>query len=376
MSLKDRLIKNSTIDYTSTLTESKIYTKKDMSLKDRLIKNSTIDYTSTLTESKIYTKKDMIQTSVPMINVALGGSIDGGLTPGLTMLAGPSKHFKTGFSLLLASAFLKKYEDGVVLFYDSEFGTPQSYFETFGIDLDSVIHTPITDVEELKHDIMKQMKDIGRGDKVFILVDSIGNLASKKEVEDALDGKSVADMTRAKQLKSLFRMVTPHLSLKDIPMAVVNHTYKEIGMFPKDIVGGGTGSYYSADNIWILGRQQDKDGSEIAGYHFIINIEKSRYVKEKSKIPITISWEGGINKWSGLFDVALEGEYIVKPKNGWYALVDRETGEIQEPNMRAKDIVNNKELWMKMFKETDFPQYIEKKYKVGFSSIIEEDEVE
>ena len=347
-----------------------------MSLKDKLIKNSTIDYTSTLTESKIYTKKDMIQTSVPMINVALGGSIDGGLTPGLTMLAGPSKHFKTGFSLLLASAFLKKYEDGVVLFYDSEFGTPQSYFETFGIDLDSVIHTPITDVEELKHDIMKQMKDIERGDKVFILVDSIGNLASKKEVEDALDGKSVADMTRAKQLKSLFRMVTPHLSLKDIPMAVVNHTYKEIGMFPKDIVGGGTGSYYSADNIWILGRQQDKDGSEIAGYHFIINIEKSRYVKEKSKIPITISWEGGINKWSGLFDVALEGEYIVKPKNGWYALVDRETGEIQEPNMRAKDIVNNKELWMKMFKETDFSQYIEKKYKVGFSNIIEEDEVE
>jgi len=347
-----------------------------MSLKDRLIKNSTIDYTSTLTESKIYTKKDMIQTSVPMINVALGGSIDGGLTPGLTMLAGPSKHFKTGFSLLLASAFLKKYEDGVVLFYDSEFGTPQSYFETFGIDLDSVIHTPITDVEELKHDIMKQMKDIERGDKVFILVDSIGNLASKKEIEDALDGKSVADMTRAKQLKSLFRMVTPHLSLKDIPMAVVNHTYKEIGMFPKDIVGGGTGSYYSADNIWILGRQQDKDGSEIAGYHFIINIEKSRYVKEKSKIPITISWEGGINKWSGLFDVALEGEYIVKPKNGWYALVDRETGEIQKPNMRAKDIVNNKELWMKMFKETDFSQYIEKKYKVGFSNIIEEDEVE
>src|SRR6056300_836258 len=98
-----------------------------MSLKDRLIKNSTIDYTSTLTESKIYTKKDMIQTSVPMINVALGGSVDGGLTPGLTMLAGPSKHFKSGFSLLLASSYLKKYEDGVVLFYDSEFGTPQSY---------------------------------------------------------------------------------------------------------------------------------------------------------------------------------------------------------------------------------------------------------
>jgi hypothetical protein len=42
-----------------------------MSLKERLIKNSTIDYTSTLTDLKIYTKKDMIQTPVPMINVAL-----------------------------------------------------------------------------------------------------------------------------------------------------------------------------------------------------------------------------------------------------------------------------------------------------------------
>jgi hypothetical protein len=83
-------------------------------------------------------------------------------------------------------------------------------------------------------------------------------------------------------------------------MVVVNHTYKEIGMFPKDIVGGGTGSYYSADNIYILGRQQDKDGTEIVGYHFIINVEKSRYVKEKSKIPISVSFEGGIQKYSGL----------------------------------------------------------------------------
>ena len=347
-----------------------------MSLKDRLIKNSTIDYTSTLLESKIYSKKDMIQTSVPMINVALGGSVDGGLTPGLTMLAAPSKHFKSGFSLLMASSYLKKYSDAVVLFYDSEFGTPQSYFEKFGINLDSVIHTPITDVEELKHDIMSQLKEINREDKVIIIIDSVGNLASKKEVEDAIDGKSVADMTRAKQLKSLFRMVTPHLTLKDIPMIVVNHTYKEIGMFPKDIVGGGTGSYYSSDNVWVIGRQQEKDGTEIAGYHFIINIEKSRYVKEKSKIPITISWEGGINRWSGLFDVALEGGYIVKPKNGWYAVVDRETGEIKQPNMRAKDIVNNKTFWMDMLKNTDFTKFIEKKYKVTSASIIEDDEVE
>ena len=347
-----------------------------MSLKEKLIKNSTIDLTSTLIDSKIYTKKDMIPTPVPMINVALGGMIDAGITPGMTMLAGPSKHFKTGFALLLASAYLKKYSDGVILFYDSEFGTPQSYFNKFKIPLDSVVHTPITDVEELKFDIMKQLKEINREDHVLIIVDSIGNLASKKEVEDALNEKSVADMSRAKQLKSLFRMITPHLTLKDMPLVAVNHTYKEIGMFPKDIVGGGTGSYYGSDNIWILGRQQDKEGGEIQGYHFVINVEKSRYVREKSKIPVTISYEGGINRWSGLLDIAIEGGYVAKPKVGWYAVVDRTTGELGSKNFRANDIVDDRNFWMTILTETDFATWIKNKFSLDGESILIHDHEE
>lgn len=210
-----------------------------MSLKERLIKNSTIDHTAILTESKVYGRKDMIPTIIPMINVALSGKIDGGLTPGLTVLAAPSKHFKTAFSLLMAAAYLKMHPDGVILFYDSEFGTPESYFSSFGVPLESVVHTPITDIEQLKFDIMQQLQEIKRGDKVMIIIDSVGNLASKKEVEDALKQNSAADMSRAKQLKSLFRMVTPHLTIKDIPMVVVNHVYMEQSLYPKAIVSGG-----------------------------------------------------------------------------------------------------------------------------------------
>ena len=345
-----------------------------MSLINRLIKNSTIQETSILTESKIYGKKDMITTNVPMVNVALSGSVDGGLTPGLTVLAGPSKHFKSAFSLLMASAYMKQYPDSVLLFYDSEFGTPQGYFESFGIDMDRVIHTPITDIEQLKFDIMKQLAEIGRNDKVVMVIDSVGNLASKKEVEDTMNEKSVADMSRAKSLKSLFRMVTPHLTLKDIPLIVVNHTYMEIGMFPKAIVGGGTGIYYSADTIWILGRQQDKDSDGIQGYHFIINVEKSRYVKEKSKIPITVSYEGGIKKWSGLLDLALEGGYVVKPSNGWYQLVDRSTGEVTGTKMRAADIEDNGAVWKEVLTKTDFANFIKSKYTLVGGSLIQQEE--
>ena len=346
-----------------------------MSLMKKLISNSTIKKTSILTESEVFNEKDVIQTPVPMLNVALSGKVDGGLSPGLLVIAAESKHFKSSFALVLGNAFQQKYPEGIILFYDSEFGMPQQYFKQFGIDTNRVVHVPITDVEELKFDIMQQLKQLERDEHVMIIVDSIGNLASKKEVEDALDQKSVADMSRAKQLKSLFRMITPHLTLKDIPMIVVNHTYKEIGMYPRDIVGGGTGSYYGSDNIWIIGRQQEKDGGEIAGYHFVINVEKSRYVKEKSKIPITVSFEGGINRWSGLLDIAVDGNYISKPKLGWYCLVDRKTGELKQPNMRAGEIVNNKNFWMELFKETDFAKYIENRYKMATAAIMEtEDE--
>jgi len=341
---------------------------------ERLKKNSTIKDTAILTESKFFTTKDLIQTSVPALNVALSGRLDGGLTPGLTVFAGPSKHFKTAFSLLLAKSYLEKYDDAVVLFYDSEFGTPQAYFDTFNIDTSRVVHTPITDIEQLKHDVMSQMNGIERGDHVIVIVDSVGNLASKKEVEDALDGKSVADMTRAKQMKSLFRMVTPHLTIKDIPMVVVNHTYQTMEMFSKAVVSGGTGIYYSADNIYIIGRQQEKTGQDLTGYNFIINVEKSRFVREKSKIPVEVSFEGGISKWSGLLDMAMESGHVIKPSNGWYQRVDMSTGEAVEPKARKTDTYK-KDFWLPILSDETFIDWISKRYTISSSDGIMKEEI-
>ena len=345
-----------------------------MSIMDRLKKNSKLKTTEVLSESKFFNEKDMVQTDVPMVNVALSGDADGGLTPGLTVLAGPSKHFKTSFALLMAGAYLKKYEDAVILFYDSEFGSPQSYFKQFGIDPARVLHTPVMNVEELKFDLIGQLEQLDRKDNVIVVIDSIGNLASKKEMEDALNEKSVADMSRAKALKGLFRMATPYLAMKNIPMLAINHTYQEIGLFPKAIVSGGTGIYYSADNIWILGRQQDKVGTEIKGYHFVINVEKSRFVKEKSKIPISVSWEGGVEKWSGLLDVALAGNYAAKPSNGWFCRVDQETGELVDPKYRAKDTLTE-EFWKPIFENTDFKEFLKKQYQIGHESLVSMDDI-
>ena len=344
------------------------------SIMDKLKKNSKLKATEVLSESKFFNEKDMIETDVPMVNVALSGSVDGGMSPGLTVLAGPSKHFKTSFALLMASAYLKKKKDAVMLFYDSEFGSPQSYFEQFDIDTSRVLHTPITNVEELKFDLIGQLEELDAKDEVIIVIDSIGNLASKKELEDAQNEKSVADMSRAKALKGLFRMSTPYLAMKNIVMLAVNHTYQEIGLYPKAIVSGGTGIYYSANNIWILGRRQNKKGTEITGYDFVINIEKSRFVKEKSKIPISVSWEGGVETYSGLLEVAMAGEYARKPSNGWYEGVNPATGELLTGKTREAGTLE-KEFWDPIFLNTDFKDFIKKQFTIGYKSDIDMDEI-
>jgi hypothetical protein len=222
---------------------------------------------------------------------------------------------------------------------------------------------------------MNQIDGFEKGDKIMFFIDSIGNLASKKEVEDALKENAAADMTRAKQFKSLFRMVTPHLNLKDIPMVAINHTYQTQEMFSKAVVSGGTGIMYSADTVFIIGRSQNKKGTELEGYTFTINIEKSRFVKEKSKFEIEVAFDGGIVKYSGLLDDAIEGGYVDKPKVGWYTRPCVEA----DKNFREKD-TKTEEFWTPVFEKTDFKKYLTQKYKLSndivFSKQEDEDDIQ
>lgn len=156
----------------------------------------------------------------------------------------------------------------------------------------------------------------------------------------------------------------------DLSVEEVEHYILENG-----VVTHNTGSYYSADNIFIIGRQQEKDGSEVTGYSFIINVEKSRYVKEKSKIPVTVSFDGGISKWSGLLDIALESGHVHKPSNGWYCRVNKETGELEEQRYRAKD-TDNKDFWLPILSQKSFNDFVEKKYKVASIDMIKDEDVE
>ena len=345
-----------------------------MSLMDKMKKAGSIKTTNILSESFFFNEKDIIPTDVPIINLALSGDLNKGLTSGLTFIAGPSRNFKSLLGLVLVKAYMDKYKDSICLFYDSEFGITPGYIESNGIDTKRVLHIPIEHLEQLKFDISKRLEQISRGDKVIIFIDSVGNLASKKEVEDALDEKAVADMSRAKVMKSLWRIVTPHLTTKDIPCIAINHTYQTMEMYAKSVMSGGTGGMYSANQVFIIGKAQEKDGSELTGYNFTINIEKSRFVKEKSKFPFTVFFDKGINKWSGLLDIALELGFVTKPSMGWYARVDRETGEVEEKKYRIKD-TSNKEFWDPILNSQTFKEAVFNRYAISSNSILIDEEI-
>lgn len=207
-------------------------------LLDKLKKSGHIK-SDIIEKSETFANKDMINIGIPSIDLALSGSFDGGLTPGLTVIAGPQATFKTNMCLKMVDAYLRKYEDAVCLFYDSEFGATPDYIKSMVKDVDRMIHIPIKNIEEFKLDAVQKLDELQKGDKVIFFVDSLGNLASKKELADALEGKSVADMTRAKELKSCFRMITPYLNTVDIPMIAIAHIYEEMGLYPKKIISGG-----------------------------------------------------------------------------------------------------------------------------------------
>lgn len=276
-----------------------------MSLAVKLAKTTAKGVDSYLGEESKYLTKEYnyVTTPLPIFNIALSGKIDGGLTPGVTILAGKSGVGKTLLSWLGAASFQRKYPDGIVLFYDSEFGTKKEYLQGLGIDVSRVIHIPVTDIEQLNFDIMAKLDVIDPGEKVYILMDSLGQIASKKEVEDALAEKSVQDMSRAKKMKALFRQITPIIAKKELFFIGIAHTYEGQGLFATTEIAGGC--LVKGTKVIMY------DGT----FREIENIKVGDFVKVKNGIEKVINtWtpETLENGYPEIYEIEFEDGYIVR----------------------------------------------------------------
>lgn len=335
-------------------------------LMDKMLKSGSVSGASVMASSTFFNSKVMVTTPLPILNIALSGEVDGGFTPGIGLLAGDSKTFKSLISLYCLKSYLDKYPDGIGVIYDTEYGITPDYIKSFNIDPSRVIHIPVEHVEQLKFDFVKKLENIEKGEHVMFIVDSIGQISSKKEVDDTHDEKATTDMTRAKSIRSLLRLITIQLVKKELPCILINHCYVEIGpMYPQVVIPGGKSVTYSANYIFIITKSQEKvTGGDLEGWNFTINIHKSRYVKEKEKLTFQVLYDGGIQKYSGMLEIALEGNFIQKPKQGWYCLVDQETGQLGEKNFRAKDFYSD-DIVKKIITTDKFKEYVKTKYKLS-----------
>ncbi len=275
---------------------------------------------SIMSESKYLEKSIVCDSGIPALNIALSGQVDGGLVGGSHQIVGESRTFKTNFGLAFVKSFLDAKPNGICIFGDSERGANKKYWDAFGIDTDRVLHVPLLHVEEMQHKLMHYLEEVlSEEDEVIIFIDSVAQLPSKKEYQDSVDQKGTKDMTRAASLNSFWRCVTPVINFRDIPLVWINGFYKEIGNdYAEEIYKGGQQGKLSCDNLWFITRSQVKDADKkLLGWDFNLSIRKGRFTKEKLVLPITVKYDGGIDRWSALLPICITLGFI--ERNGsWY----------------------------------------------------------
>jgi RecA/RadA recombinase len=280
---------------------SKVFSFDD--LNKEMAKHST--YGDTLDKSTVSEIDHFIPTGNYNLNACLTGSLFGGYPNNRAVaLAGPSG---TGKTFLLMNAIKQAQDLGYsIVFYDSENAVDKDLVEKFGIDPKKFRYEPCNTVQEFRSsvtaltDTLIEQKNKGADlPKIMICLDSAGNLATQKEVDDAKSGSDKADMTRAKLLKSTFRILMTKLGICKIPFLFTNHTYQTQDLFSKQVGGGGTGPEYAASIILFLGKAKLKDGAEQTGIIVTAKPNKNRFAQPLA-IKFHISFNKGMNAYIGL----------------------------------------------------------------------------
>ena len=265
--------------------------------------------------SDIDEQERYVDTGSYIFNALVSGSIFGGISGNkITAIAGESSTGKTFFALAVVKNFLEQNPDGGVVYFDTESAITKSLLADRDIDTGRVLVTNVVTIEDFRSQALRivdnymKAPEADRKPLMFVL-DSLGMLSTNKEINDALEDKTVRDMTKSQLVKGAFRMLTLKLGQAEIPMIVTNHTYDVIGAYvPTKEMGGGSGLKYSASTIIYLSKTKEKDGKEIIGNIIKAKTAKSRLSKENQQVGIRLFYdERGLDRYFGLLELGEQG---------------------------------------------------------------------
>ena len=248
-----------------------------------------------------------IDTGSYLFNALLSGSLSGGLPSNkITALAGESATGKTYFALGMVKQFLDANPDAGVLYFESESAIPRELIESRGIDPKRMVIHPVVTIQEFRTQAIKILDAYLEQEEhkpMMLVLDSLGNLSTTKELEDTAAGAETRDMTRAQIIKACFRVLTLKLGRANVPLIVTNHTYDVIGAYmPTKEMGGGSGLKYAASSIVYLSKKKDKDGTEVVGNIIHCKNQKSRLTVENKMIDVRLGYQSGIDRYYGLLE--------------------------------------------------------------------------
>ena len=248
-----------------------------------------------------------IDTGSYLFNALLSGSLSGGLPSNkITALAGESATGKTYFALGMVKQFLDANPDAGVLYFESESAIPKELIEARGIDPKRMVILPVVTIQEFRTQAIKILDAYLEQEELkpmMLVLDSLGNLSTTKELEDTAAGAETRDMTRAQIIKACFRVLTLKLGRANVPLIVTNHTYDVIGAYmPTKEMGGGSGLKYAASSIVYLSKKKDKDGTEVVGNIIHCKNQKSRLTVENKMIDVRLGYQSGIDRYYGLLE--------------------------------------------------------------------------
>lgn len=147
-----------------------------------------------------------------------------------------------------------------------------------------------------------------------MVLDSLGNLTSDKERDDIMAGNNKRDMTKAQEIKAMFRVNATPLARLQIPMIVNNHVYAAVGAYvPTSIGAGGSGIKYNSsltiqlsaaklddkDNDAAAAKKQGADTATKNGVLVTAKPVKSRFCRPY-KVKFQIPYFKKPNPWIGL----------------------------------------------------------------------------
>ena len=280
-----------------------------------------------------------IDTGSYIFNALLSGSIYDGLPDNkITALAGESATGKTFFALGMCKQFLEDNADAAVIYFESESATSKKMIEERGIDSSRIMMVPVTTVQEFRTQairILDQYMEDKTDMKMLFVLDSLGMLSTTKEIEDTTSGAETRDMTRAQLVKGAFRVLTLKLAKAGVALVVTNHTYDQMGLFAKRVMGGGSGLKYAASSILFLSRKKEKEGTEVIGNIIHCKNEKSRLTVENRVVDVMLTYKEGLDRYYGLVELAIK-----------YGIFKKSSTRVELPGgttQFAKTINNNPE---------------------------------